>query len=1300
MLLNFTGKKNELTSSLAEATTSVESLKKIDKTSFKTRNDSYEPLKSQMVKFEKYMPEVDKLFKDIEILTANAGKDLAELKAAQTKGMTAFKEYDDKLKPPASDAAAGDAAAPVVADAAATIAAPNSTEIDAAKKAADAFVKTVDGLNTSIIEKYSEAKGLAEGVMKDAKFSFIKEDAEAKVNELGNDNTSAEVAAKKLVDELEEKRKISYKISNIEQLKVESGKLDKLLKDMKKYEETDIGPIKSEVEAKNKEVASKIEEQAQAKETNITDITNEITGLVKAGAAVVSEATQLKNKADAKLQEIKNLNDGIQQLYTEMKLRKSDEFDTTATTLVSISTNSAQSLKDATEIQKKIDAAVTAAGETQKRTEEMADLYAQIYTAYKEASGSVASFGLDTKLGEQTWSKPETKSTVDRLVEGAKAANQVIMGFASHTVLNASQMTTIQQKYDKIVKSKNELDALSGTISTQNGEFEQSVKIGLLDKLQDAVKKVTGPTKNLFVDDYANKVLKELNALLERNSRKVEDNKTNRAAFSKDIIDKSIADVSNLAESAINRIDLLKILHKTDTCLYIGNRLKFDTSTLSGVKTADITFNSDNRIATQKQTKFKCLWLRTVDGIPTNCPSPVEWKIKISRTTTNPGDNLPEITMGIGLDSFNPVTTAESNRDCDPIPGFWGANGTTAFTNGNIKTEIPLSNITSIFKSDNVVTFTLSPATLVGGDKNNFDLKIESDGNRSVTLQVEVAIDVGFLYPIVRFNTVGDTYEIVHDTATEANSPAGKAAAAKAAAEAKAAAAAAATAAAADATAAAAADTQVRLASDAQTTLSRYESSITSTTTVRTERVSPSIIDLTNTYTKFSDIDTKFKTYLKKQAKSIANSIIAGADTTFKILRKVFPFAVDDLDKAIIATSPPSALPPLPPQETTDDDLSILTQKLKFMSTISNNYITKVSSYVNGITSTNARKGMFGIADKFDLAEIKRRLKADTDNFTNGNAIQGYAIEQIARVNQKIDAIGALDPTGKDFKYNDLGQNMVLAYLTSELSALNVSANQYMSSSLTSIKGTVDSAFSVLEKDILATFVFLIASAQSTTSQKSDMLIYANSIKLAYGKFTPEVKKIYENVQLLQPLAAASLLAAGQAKLVADAAAKAAAAAAALVSASTASTAAQQLLSKETSNLAFANEAKESIDSFSNYLKFISGVTAQVNPLVDVIFIMCSDDSVDTFFAGGGGGGKGNGGKSLMTRRNRLRFKKSRVITRRSSSSRLSHLSRTSRARLGIHSKGDKGGKGGKGGKGVKASTTRKLNGGVVVGRL
>ena len=487
---------------------------------------------------------------------------------------------------------------------------------------------------------------------------------------------------------------------------------------------------------------------------------------------------------------------------------------------------------------------------------------------------------------------------------------------------------------------------------------------------------------------------------------------------------------------------------------------------------------------------------------------------------------------------------------------------------------------------------------------------------------------------------------------------------------------------------------------------------------MKTEQVSPSIQDLTDAY---EGIDQRFKPNLKIQAKSIANSIIVGADTTFQILRKVFPFAVVDLDKAISATPPPTSSPPPSPPLSVITDAKVmfyeLTHKLDFMAIISNNYIETVGKYVNEITEANAKKGMFGKAEKFNLAEIKNLLKAGTDKFTDSSGssvtitIKNYATGQILLVNKKIEAIGALDPTGKDFKYNDLGKNMVLAYLTSELSALNVSANQYMSSSLTSIKGTVESASSVLVNDILVTFVGLVnlaTPATVTATQKIDMLTYANSIKLACRNFTPEVTKIYENVQLLQLLALAADSAAEQAKLVADAAAKAAAAeaaaaalgaanaakaaadnatsskstrqaaaaaaAAALVSASTAAAAAQKLL-------VLANKAKEYIDSVSKYLKFISGVTDQVNPLVDVIVIMCRAESVDTFFAGGGGGrGRrhGHGGKSLMTRRNRLRFKKSRVITRRSSSSRLSRMSRTRN-------------------KGVKASTTRKLNGGVVV---
>ena len=228
--------------------------------------------------------------------------------------------------------------------------------------------------------------------------------------------------------------------------------------------------------------------------------------------------------------------------------------------------------------------------------------------------------------------------------------------------------------------------------------------------------------------------MSQLTTLREQNSKKVKDNEANRPAFSNDIIAKSIKDVSKLAESAINHIDLLKILHKKDTCEYIGNRLIFDKNKLSGGDgKGDITFTGDDRIATQTKVSFvKCLWLRTVDGIPTDCPNPVEWKIKISNTDNTSGTDLPKLMMGIGLDSFNPVTTHTSSKDCKPIPGFWGANGTHAFNNS---VESKFSE-TNIFKSEDIVKFTLSPDTSLDKSKNKFELKIVIESDFFILLYV------------------------------------------------------------------------------------------------------------------------------------------------------------------------------------------------------------------------------------------------------------------------------------------------------------------------------------------------------------------------------------------------------------------------------------------------------------------------------------------------------------------------------------------------------------------------------------
>ena len=185
---------------------------------------------------------------------------------------------------------------------------------------------------------------------------------------------------------------------------------------------------------------------------------------------------------------------------------------------------------------------------------------------------------------------------------------------------------------------------------------------------------------------------------------------------------------------------------------------------------------------------------------------------------------------------------------------------------------------------------------------------------------------------------------------------------------------------------------------------------------------------------------------------------------------------------------------------------------------------------------------------------------------------------------------------------------MVIAYLTRELSALNVIANQYMSSSLTSIKRTVISASPILEKDILATFVSLITLlAQFTANQKSDMLTYANSIKIECGKFTPEVTEIYGNVQLLQPLALAADSAAEQAKLVADAAAKAAAAA--LMAAKAATAAADNATSLKSTKQAAAKKALDSASEESLMVaskRYIAPALFMASAVSAMISGMCS----------------------------------------------------------------------------------------------
>jgi hypothetical protein len=200
------------------------------------------------------------------------------------------------------------------------------------------------------------------------------------------------------------------------------------------------------------------------------------------------------------------------------------------------------------------------------------------------------------------------------------------------------------------------------------------------------------------------------------------------------------------------------------------------------------------------------------------------------------------------------------------------------------------------------------------------------------------------------------------------------------------------------------------------------------------------------------------------------------------------------------------------------------------------------------------------------------------------------------------------------------------------------------------------------------------------------MWTYANSIKFNYNEFTAHVKKAYENLQL--PLKLSSSLAAEQAKLVAETVAKAAdtaakaaviaansatssksaklkEAAAAMQAAVTAKTSADELNEEAIRKSTLAKEAKDSIDGLTKYLNFINVVTdgvgdlVGVGPLVDNITKMFDDTNVGIFFSGGGRG-LSAARKIHMTRRTRLRLKKSRVITRRPKSSHLHHVSNAS----------------------------------------
>jgi len=683
MVSSFKGDKIELTANLQIAMKQDE-LFKIQKKSADKKNTEMGNLNDEMGELKKYLSGVDAEFGKIDEFDRLSKEALAKLKENKNVGMADFKKYDELMSSSSS-----------------------ATDITAAKKAADLAFDEVKKLNDEIIRCCSEAKGIADHVIRDAKFLFIKKEAEEKLKP----EPTIESNRKEAVDELEDKRNVSYKISSINELQAKSGDLVPLLKAIKKSE-SDIGLIKKEIDAKNSAVASKIDTQANA--SNITDITADIKVSVDAGAGLVIKATKLNSEAAVSLQVIKELAHDIKKLYEEMKDGNSVGFNTYATMLVSMLEKNAESLEEAKGVSGRIDTAFDDATATQKGTEEMAKLYAEIYVKYTGALELVTTFELDKKIGAQTDLMTSTGKTVERNVASASAAYGTIMKFAEDRVLDVEEMSTIQKNYSQMELDKTGILKALHDFSAKNDEFDALVKKDLLDELTAALSFVNDKMvlPYISVNGYAKKVSSQLTALLEQNHEKVKKSETNSYALVEKIA-KGIKGVSRFMDDAKARIGLLTILHEKDTCNFNGNRLKFSTNKLSGKKPTYINFSDGNREATYINILDECPWLCTDSGIPTECPDSVRWKIQISNTK---GGNLPDLIMGIGLESFTPPT--EISEGCVPTNGFWGVSGTDMFNDGK-KTKDSHDNI---FKSEDYVNFTLSPATYVPPDKNKFQL--------------------------------------------------------------------------------------------------------------------------------------------------------------------------------------------------------------------------------------------------------------------------------------------------------------------------------------------------------------------------------------------------------------------------------------------------------------------------------------------------------------------------------------------------------------------------------------------------
>jgi uncharacterized protein YjbI with pentapeptide repeats len=292
--------------------------------------------------------------------------------------------------------------------------------------------------------------------------------------------------------------------------------------------------------------------------------------------------------------------------------------------------------------------------------------------------------------------------------------------------------------------------------SEREVKFGRLVQSNVLFQLDNTISKVTDISKSVSsyinLDKYRKEVLQMLLKIKQDIYIKKATNEEGSGKLTEKIL-QGIRSVNEYAEQMETRIGNLRVVHKTKTCKNVGEEFKFSHDTLSG-KDNNIAFTDNDKSAQQSNHLRNCLWLNTVQGIPTDCENEVKWTIRIS---TSEGKNLKDMLMGVGLDTFKPSGS-------DVTKGFWGFSGTDTFNNGTSSDKFD-----NFFIENCDYTFTLKPEPMLDS-KRNFTLKIRQTLSPFSTHDIvfELDSDITFIYPTVRFNSKGDKYTFIDAAALKA----------------------------------------------------------------------------------------------------------------------------------------------------------------------------------------------------------------------------------------------------------------------------------------------------------------------------------------------------------------------------------------------------------------------------------------------------------------------------------------------------------------------------------------------------